>query len=132
MRKTLAVFVAWALIVYSVQVFWEPLTHAQGASPCDRTVAISVAAAASQTVVAAVPGATIYVCAMVLSGDTLATTATIVSGSTSLTGILRMCDECNISSGNGQGILFETPGGGALTLSATTGAITGFMRIGQR
>lgn len=123
------------VLVLLIAVLWyvqpEQPVFAQASSPCNQTVAISVAAAASQTIAAAVQGTTTYVCALVISADTLATTATFSSGSTALTGAMRLCDECSISSGNGNDILFQTNGAQALTLAAVTGAITGYIRIGR-
>lgn len=128
-KTFLAIVALWCLLVWLTRT---PEVQAQLGSPCNRTVAISVAGGASQTIQAAVPGQVWAVCAFVISGDTIATTGQFVSGSTNLTGAMRMCDECNIPSGDGSGVLFETPGGGALTLTAVTGAITGFVKIGPR
>lgn len=110
----------------------EPLhtVHAQS-NFCDQSIAIDVAAAATQTIIAGLNGATVHVCGFVLTGDTIATTGQFKSGTTALTGAMRMCDECNISIGNSTGVLLETPRDGNLTITAATGAITGFVRLGR-
>ena len=117
------------LAVLSVP-FLQPV-QAQTSAPCTRTVAISVIAGASQTLAAAFGSDVVYLCGFTISADTLATTAVFASGSTNLTGVMRLCDECNISSGNFNSVLLETPGGGALTITTVTGAVTGLARIGQ-
>ena len=105
--------------------------HAQG-NFCNQTIAISIAAANTQTILAGYGTDPIYVCGFVISGDTLATTGIFKSGSISLTGAMRMPDEGSIVAGNFyDSQLFQTPGGGNLTITAATGAITGFIRVGQ-
>lgn len=107
------------------------VTHAQGSNFCDQFASVSVAAAATQTLAGAVPGTTIYVCGFLISGDTLATTGQFKSGTTNLGGAMRMCDECGLSYGDGTAIIFQAPQSGNLTITAATGAITGFVRFGQ-
>lgn len=132
MKGSAKSFVVIVLIVaVCVAVRYEPHTALAQQGLCDQTVAISVAAAATQTIVAARTGDAVRVCGFVITGDTLATTAVFSSGSTALTGIMRICDECAISSGNGEAILFEGPASGNLTIAAATGAVTGFVRLGQ-
>lgn len=107
-----------------------PVVHAQ--TTCNQTVAISVSSGSTQTIAAAYGSDVTYVCGFVISGDTLATTGTFKSGSNSLTGAMRMADEGNIVAGDfNSSILFQTNGGEALTLTAATGAITGFIKIGR-
>lgn len=130
MKRIFSVIVAWCVLVYTLGIVKDSV-KAQGSTPCNETISISVAAAASQTIATATPGQSIYVCQYTITGDTLATTAAFTSGSTALAGVMRMCDECSISAGDGTGIVFQTPQGGALTLAAVTGAITGHIRIGR-
>lgn len=120
-----------ALMVVGIGGHFQTTTHAQASNQCDETISVSVSAAASQTIASAIPGATVYVCAYDLSADTLATTGQLASGSTNLTGAMRFCDECGHQASNGGGVILQTPPGGALTLAAVTGAITGWIRIGQ-
>lgn len=129
MKKIVAIFAVWALVI---MLFFRDSSPVQAqVGFCDQNIAISVAAAATQTIVAAVNGETVRVCAMVLTGDTLATTAEIKSGTTTLTNAMRLCDECTIPLGDGAAIIMEAPPGGNLTITAVTGAVTGFIRLGQ-
>lgn len=102
-----------------------------GATPCDTTIVVSAAAAASSVVFGAVPGATVYVCAYDFSGDTTATTAQWVSGATNVSGAELMPANGGLSAGDGIGILISGVPGSGLKISATTGAIAGWVRAGQ-
>lgn len=105
--------------------------HAQGGI-CTQTIAVNVAAANSQTILTGSGSDVIYVCGMVLSADTIATTGQFKSNTTAITGAMRFQDEGNIVAGNFQNsILFQTAGGESLVLTAATGAITGFIMVGQ-
>lgn len=121
------------LIIFAVVFpqWYDPYPVSAQQGLCDQSAAISVAAAATQTIVAARTGDAVRVCAFVITGDTLATTAVFSSGSTALTGVMRLCDECAISSGDGESIVFEGPASGNLTIAAVTGAVTGYIRFGQ-
>lgn len=134
MRNRLLIAVLCAVFGFSVALappFMSPVSvHAQSAF-CDQTVAISVASGNSQTIITGLSGAFVRVCAFVISADTIATTATFASSGTNLTGAMRLCDECNISVGGGTGVLFEGTIGGNLTITAATGAVTGFVRFGR-
>lgn len=128
-RHLVAGFLILSLLVATV-VYWPRTAQAQ-VGFCDRNIAISVAAAATQTVVSAVNGATVRVCAIVLTADTLATTVELKSGTTTLTNAMRLCDECSIPMGDGSAIIMEAPTNGNFTITAATGAVTGFVRLGQ-
>lgn len=134
MKTLAAVIIGLGLAIAGINTgrHWELERHVyaqSGSSPCNQTVSISTSGAA--TIATAVPGATVYVCSLVITADTIATTGQFTSGSTNLTGAMRMCDECNIAVGDGTSVLFQAPPGGALTFTAVTGAVTGFVRIGQ-
>lgn len=136
MKKTL-VFPLVVLLVVLLPIsaaYWltsTPHTAEAQSSNCGLGASITVAASASQVIVAAVPGATVRVCSFTITADTIATIATFSSSGTNITGAMRMCDECSIPVGDGNGIVLEGIPGGTLTLTATTGAITGFVRYGQ-
>lgn len=132
MRNVKFVAVVVLVLLLGLAIHWNsiPPVNAQSAF-CDQSVAISVAAAATQTIVGGQTGAMVRVCAFTISADTLATTGQFKSSTTALTGVMRMCDECNISIGTGTGVLFETPIDGNLTITAATGAITGVVRFGR-
>lgn len=125
------------VITFGVKVWNEPekpfapRTVSAQSGFCNQSVAISVAAAAVQTIIGGRNGDIVRVCAFVITADTIATTAQFKSGSTNLTGAMRLCDECNISIGNGTGVLFESPIDGNLTITAATGAVTGLVRFGR-
>lgn len=128
-RYLIAEFLVLCLLAATV-VYWPRPAQAQ-VSFCDRTIPISVAAAATQTIITGMNGATVRVCGFVLTADTLATTAEIKSGTTTLTNAMRLCDECNIPSGDGSALIMEGVSGGNLTITAATGTVTGFIRLGQ-
>lgn len=103
-------------------------------SQCDTSAVINVSAAATTQLVALTTGQKIRVCSFVISGDTAATVATFVYGTgtncasspANLTGAMRIADEGNIAISS-NGVLFETIVSNALCLTATTGAVTGFL-----
>ena len=121
------VLAAAGLIYRSASI---PSVQAQSAF-CNQNVAISVAAGSTQTITAAQGGAMVRVCAFVVTADTIVTTAQFASGSTNITGAMRLCDECDVSIGNGTGVVLEGVSGASLTITAATGAVTGFVRFGQ-
>lgn len=107
-----------------------PRVQAQSAF-CNQSVAISVASGQTQTIIGGNAGDFVRVCAFSITADTIATTAQFRSNSTNLTGAMRLCDECQVSVGNGTGVLFEGIFGGSLTITTATGAVTGFVRFGR-
>jgi len=106
---------------------------------CSNSAAITVAAAATTQIVALTSGRRVRVCSFVITGDTAATVATFVygtgtncaTGTTSITGAMRMVDEGNIVATASRGALFSTADSNALCLTATTGAVTGFVTYGK-
>lgn len=113
-----------------------------GQERADKSAVIDVTAAATDILVTRSPDqiSAIYVTGFSISGDTLATVAefkygtgtTCGTGTISLTGAMRMCDECNITYGNGIGVIFRVPPGNDLCLTATTGAVLGIVTYSQR
>lgn len=103
-------------------------------SQCTSSAVVNVAAAATTQIVALTTDEIIRVCSFVISGDTAATVATFVYGTgtncatdpTAITGAMRIADEGNISA-TSVGVLFQAPVSKALCLTATTGAVTGFI-----
>ena len=131
MKKILAVVAIVCVLGWSWSVIREPRPVQAQQNFCNQTIAINVAAAATQTIIGGVNGTTVRVCAFVISGDTLATTAQFVSGTTNLTGAMRLCDECNISSGSGMAVILSGVANSNLQITAATGAVTGFINLGQ-
>lgn len=117
----LALFALWSA--------WPP-AKADGGDLCDRTVSVSIAAAAAQTIAPTQTGNKWYVCGYDLSADTIATTLAWLSSATTISGTMRFCDECGHQAGDGNGVIMEGVYGGNIVLSAATGAITGWVRIG--
>lgn len=129
MRKITAIFALLLLAGFVIQWDSRPV-NAQSAF-CNQSVAISATSGSTQTIITGQSGAFVRVCAFVITADTIATTATFASSGTNLTGAMRLCDECDISVGNGTGVLFEGILGGNLTITTATGAVTGFVRFGR-
>lgn len=124
-----------ALIVvagFRVQSVHPSVVHAQSASsPCDTTISMTIAAAATGTVTQAIAGATPYICAYQLTGDTAATGIQFKASGTALTGAMLTPANGNLTAGNGIGIIIPGVQGATITVTASTGAVTGWVRFGN-
>ena len=93
------------------------------------TTVIAQAAGATAEIVAAVAGKSIKVHAYSVSSDTVATIAEFEGASgLSLSGNIRLADETTVLAPFATEGYFQTPGGTALNLQTTTGAVSGYVR----
>ena len=99
---------------------------------CDRTTSITVAAGSTATVAVAIAGQRIYVCGWMLTGNTAVTGIQFVSGSTNLTGVMLTPVTGNLTMPVTGSFVLAGNDGAAVTVAATTGAVTGFVRFTQQ
>ncbi len=94
---------------------------------CTLSVAISASAGSTQTLIAAVPGQTFYVCGFVVTGDTAKTGVLFNTGSTAITGTFLLPQYTPLTYGGGAGTVFQSSPGATITMTATTGAVSGVL-----
>lgn len=119
---------------------YPSVVHAQSPITCNKSAVISVSAGASAVLVTNEPGSTTTACGFVISGDTLATTAqfkagtgtTCGTGTENLTGVMRLCDECNIPYGDGSTPVMFGVYNKDLCITTVTGAVTGILTYAQK
>ena len=98
---------------------------------CDRSVSITVSAGASATVASASAFQTVYICSFLLTGNTAATGIQFLTGTAALTGVMLTPVNGPLDHSQDTFFLFGNYGA-AITIAATTGAVTGVVSFAQR